>query len=601
MRQVGMFTAWRSLRLMVALSVRADAPRSLGAVLTAVGAMAAQPLRVIGLALVTNGIVSSNVATIVTGVALIGALQAISRWLAWASFNIRMRLRENTQVYLDSYLMQLTAGIVGIEHHERPEYLDHLELIRAEQWLLANPFNPISWSLASLVQVATAFLLLVAVDPRLVLLPLAGVPAVAATVHAQRLAARLRDEHAEANRRLRHLQDLTTNASTAKEIRIYELIATLMQRRRDLFAGLERVRVHHQLRTTGLLTAAWLFFALCYIAALAVTIRLAVDQQVSTGAVVLVLGLGSLLIGQLAELAYNAAWLMRTERAVGKLLWLVDYAATQRRGQSAVEQPAPARLRDGIHFQNVGFTYPGTERPVIADVDLFLPAGHTVAIVGNNGAGKTTLAKLLCQLYEPTSGTVRIDGVRLHDIPAEQWRRRLAAGFQDFARLELLARESVGVGDLPHVDSDEVVGEALSRAAADDVRAVLPDGLDTQLGRSFEGGMDLSLGQWQKLAMGRAMMRQAPLVLILDEPTASLDAATEHALFERFAVAARRYAAEAGTITLLVSHRFSTVRMADLIVVISNGRIAEQGTHLELLAREGIYAELYGLQARAYA
>ena len=593
----------RSMRLMFALSLRADARRSLAAVLTAVGAMVALPLRTIGLALVTNGIVSANLGTILVGVVLIGALQATSRWLAWASFNIRMRLRENTQMYLDAYLMQLSAGIVGIEHHERPEYLDHLHLIRAEQWLLANPFNPISWSLASLVQVGTAFVLLAGVDPRLMLLPLAGMPAVAATVHAQRVAARLREEHAEVNRRLRHLQDLTTHPSPAKEVRIYELIATLMQRRRGLFDGLERVRVHHELPTTGLLVGAWLFFALAYVAALAVTINLATEQQVSAGAVVLVLGLGSLLIGQLAELAYNLAWMIRTERAVAKLLWLVEYAATQHRtaGHAVTRQPAPERLHHGISFQNVSFAYPGTERAVMTGINLFLAAGRTVAIVGDNGAGKTTLAKLLCRLYEPTAGTIQVDGRNLHEIPAEVWRQRLSAGFQDFARLELLARESVGVGDLANLHHDDAIVEALSRAAADDVRSVLPDDLDTQLGRSFAGGVDLSLGQWQKLAIGRAMMRQAPLLLILDEPTASLDAPTEHALFERFARAAQRYAADAGTITMLVSHRFSTVRMADHIVVIANGAIAEQGTHAELVARQGLYAELYDLQASAYA
>jgi ATP-binding cassette subfamily B protein len=591
----------RSLQLMVLLSLRADAPRSFGAVVAAVGAMAAQPFRTIGLKLITDGVVATNLTPILVGVVLIGGLQAASRLLAWASFNFRMRLRENTQLYLDSYVMELTAGIAGIEHHERPEYLDHLELIRNEQWLIANPFNPISWSLASIVQVASAFVLLAAVDPRLILLPVAGIPAVAATVYAQRVLARVREQHAEVNRRLRHLQDLTTNPSTAKEVRIFELIGALMQRRRDLFDGAEQTRVRQEVRTTGLLMAAWLFFALAYIAALAVTLRLAQQQQVSAGSVVLVLGLGSLLIGQLAELAYNVAWLIRTERAVSKLVWLVDYAAGQQRASHprAPHSP-PDRLHNGIEFDDVSFAYPGTDRAVIADVNLFLPAGSTVAIVGNNGAGKTTLVKLLSRLYEPTSGSIRIDGVDLARFPVDEWRLKLAAGFQDFARLELVARESIGVGDLAHLHEDAAIGEALARAAAADVLAALPHKLDTQLGRAFDDGTDLSLGQWQKVAMGRAMMRRAPLVLILDEPTASLDAPTEHALFEHFAEAARTYAADTGTVTLLISHRFSTVRMADFIVVISDGAVAERGTHAELIARDGLYAELYKLQASGY-
>ena len=411
----------RSLRLMVQLSVRADGRRSLGAVLTAVGGMVTQPLRTIGLKLLTDGIVGGSVSTIVAGVALIGGLQALSRCLFWASFNLRMRLRENTQVYLDSYMMELTAGIAGIEHHERPEYLDQLELIRAERWAIVNPFNPISWSLASAVQVASAFVLLVGVDARLAFLPLAGLPAVAATVHAQRVAARLRDEQAEVNRRMRHLQDLTTQPSTAKEVRIYELVSTLMRRRRNLFAGAERARIRQEVITTGLLIAAWLFFGACYVAALAATVGLASEQLVSPGSVVLVLSLGSLLIGQLSELAYNLAWLMRTERGVAKLVWLVEYAAAQHRtSQPVTPVAAPQRLRHGIQLHNVAFGYPGTDRPVISGVDLLLPAGRTIALVGINGAGKTTLGKLLCRFYEPTSGRITVDGIDLQRIPVDE-------------------------------------------------------------------------------------------------------------------------------------------------------------------------------------
>jgi ATP-binding cassette subfamily B protein len=376
----------------------------------------------------------------------------------------------------------------------------------------------------------------------------------------------------------------------------------LMRRRRELYEGIERTRVRQELVTTGLLVAAWLFFAVCYVAALAVTLALASDQRVSAGSVVLVLGLGSLLIGQLSEFAYNIGWLMRTELAVAKLVWLVEYAAARKRdARPSAPLAAPHRLQAGILFKDVAFTYPGTQRSVISGVNLFLPAGRTIAIVGNNGAGKTTLVKLLCRLYEPTRGTITVDGLDLQRIPVDEWRLRLAAGFQDFAQLELVARESVGVGDLPNMHHDGPVAEALERAAASDVLTILPLDLETQLGRTFDGGVDLSIGQWQKLAVARAMMRQTPLVLILDEPTASLDAPTEHALFEHFALAAQHYAAAAGTVTLLVSHRFSTVRMADLIVVISDGAIAEQGSHEELVTQGGIYADLYNLQASAYA
>src|SRR5262249_50345806 len=233
---------------------------------------------------------------------------------------------------------------------------------------------------------------------------------------------------------------------------------------------------------------------------------------------------------------------------------------------------------------------------VLDGVDLLLPAGRTVAIVGENGAGKTTLVKLLCRFYEPTAGRITVDGVPLADVPVEAWRARASAGFQDFARLMLVARESIGVGDVARLAREAEILGALERAAAAELPASLPRGLDTQLGREFQDGVELSQGQWQQVALGRAMMRPAPLLLVLDEPTASLDAPTEHALFERFAGAARRAAAGSGAVTILVSHRFSTVRMADLILVVAGGRIAEAGDHATLVRQGGTYAQLYELQ-----
>ncbi|MDQ6671684.1 MAG: ABC transporter ATP-binding protein/permease [Chloroflexota bacterium] len=593
--------AVRALVVMVEISVSADAPRSIGAVVTAVGSNVALPLRAIGLKMLTDGIVASNLTQGLTGITLIVGLTALSRLMFWASFNIRMRLRENTQMYLDAHIMDLTAGIPGLEHHERPEYLDNVELVRAGRWALANPFNPISWSLAGIFQVASVFVLLGGIHPLLILLPLGGIPSILATLYSQRAATRLRESQAEPNRLLRHLQDLTTDAAAAKEVRVFGLSELLLQRRQVLFGELERVRVRQRVRLTLLTAGAWAFFSVCFVAAIAFTVDLATRDEVSVGAVTLVLALGAQVNMLLAMLVSNIAWLSRTQSAVVRLLWLRDYAAQAHRG---VAPAAPARvpdeLRDGIRLSGVSFTYPGTDNPVLEGVHLHLPAGSTIAIVGENGAGKTTLVKLLSRFYEPTAGTISVDGVELRQLPVLEWRSRLAAGFQDFARLQLLARESIGVGDTDKIDRDAWIHAALERAAAADVAAALPHDLDTQLGRSFGGGVDLSLGQWQKVALGRAMMRERILLLMLDEPTASLDAPTEHALFEHFAQAARTYAAGSGAVTLLVSHRFSTVRMADLILVIAGGRIVEHGSHAELVGRGGLYAELYGLQASAY-
>jgi ATP-binding cassette subfamily B protein len=236
---------------------------------------------------------------------------------------------------------------------------------------------------------------------------------------------------------------------------------------------------------------------------------------------------------------------------------------------------------------------------VLDDVDLVIPAGTVVAVVGENGAGKSTLVKLLSKLYEPTAGTILVDGAPLDRMPADEWRSRLAGAFQDFFRFEFQALHTVGVGDVPRLDDEPAVVTAVDRAGADDVVGRLEAGLDTQLGPTWPGGVEVSFGQWQKLALARGFMRDQPLVLVLDEPTAALDAETEHALFERYASTSRQGADE-GRITILVSHRFSTVRMADLIVVLDGARVVEVGSHAELMARAGTYAELYGIQASAY-
>jgi ATP-binding cassette subfamily B protein len=279
-----------------------------------------------------------------------------------------------------------------------------------------------------------------------------------------------------------------------------------------------------------------------------------------------------------------------------RLAWLEDYANSL---IASADQRAPERLSHGIRFEHVSFKYPGTERLVLDDVDVEFPAGSVVAIVGENGAGKSTLVKLLAKMYEPTGGRILIDQTDLARIPPTDWRARLAGAFQDFFRFEFRARHTVGIGDVPRLDDGPAVVTAVSRAGADDVIVRLTGGLETQLGPAWPGGVDVSFGQWQKLALARGFMRDEPLVLVLDEPTAALDAETEHALFERYSAAVRSDSTE-GRITILVSHRFSTVRMADLIVVLDGARVVECGSHETLMALGGHYAQLYGIQAAAY-
>jgi ATP-binding cassette, subfamily B, bacterial len=347
---------------------------------------------------------------------------------------------------------------------------------------------------------------------------------------------------------------------------------------------------------------AWAVFGAAYVGAV---VFVATGLDAPVGDVLLVLAAGGRLsqyvgatVGEIGFL--RGIWLDGSRR----LAWLEDYAASV---VASADQPAPSRVREGIRLEGVSFAYPGTKRLVLDSVDLSLPAGTVVAIVGENGAGKTTLVKLLCKLYEPTAGRILVDGAPLARMRVDEWRTRLAGAFQDFFRFELVARHSVGVGDVPHLDDEGAVLAAVDRAGADDVVARLPQALGTQLGPTWPGGVEVSFGQWQKLALARGFMRVEPLLLVLDEPTAALDAETEHALFDRFAAAARGGSKAAsgdgegvGSITVLVSHRFSTVRMADLIVVLDGARVAQVGSHEDLMAKGGPYAELYGIQAAAY-
>ncbi|HYT25054.1 MAG TPA: ABC transporter ATP-binding protein, partial [Actinomycetota bacterium] len=356
-------------------------------------------------------------------------------------------------------------------------------------------------------------------------------------------------------------------------------------------------------------TLAWAVFGGAYVGAV---VLVSSGLRATPGDVLLVLAAGSRLssyigatVGEIGFL--RGIWMDGSRRVA----WLEDYAAAL---VASADQAVPAALTRGIRVEHVSFAYPGTDRLVLDDVCLDLPTGSVVAIVGENGAGKTTLVKLLCKLYEPTSGRILVDGLPLARMPADEWRSRLAGAFQDFFRFELRARHSVGVGDVPRLDDEPAVVGAVHRAGADDVVARLAAGLETQLGPTWPDGVDVSFGQWQKLALARGFMRDRPLLLVLDEPTAALDAETEHALFERYAAAARGDGqaggdsagggsagrAPDGRVTILISHRFSTVRMADLIVVLDGARVLEVGSHQELMARGGQYAELYGIQAAAY-
>jgi ATP-binding cassette, subfamily B, bacterial len=311
------------------------------------------------------------------------------------------------------------------------------------------------------------------------------------------------------------------------------------------------------------------------------------------------------LAGQTLTLVTGSAehmhWLRRTLMAAARYVYLERVADDSGApGGPGLARLVPGRLADGIRLEAVSYCYPGRDEPTLRDVTVALPAGSTVAIVGDNGAGKSTLVNLLAGLCRPTSGRILADGTDVATLDPEEWRLRLSAGFQDHARFEFTIQRAVGLGQLPALDDPLAVTGALKRADAASIAQNAPAGLATQLGTGWPGGVDLSGGQWQKLAIARAMMRPEPLLLLLDEPTAAIDAETEHELFERWTRGMREARQRAGAITVLVSHRLATVRMADLIIVLDDGRITEQGSHEQLIANHGRYAELFELQARGY-
>jgi ATP-binding cassette, subfamily B, bacterial len=584
---------WRSLMQSMRLAYRAEPKLLVIAFALVTASWIPDAFSALWLKLLIDGVLDSD-QSMVAWAAFGLALAAAAGWLLRTiGSRVEMRFRDRATIEVEAHVAKLQASVASIEHHERPAYLDRLQLLREQVFLLNHIYSSLMGSIGSVGRLVITLLLLGSIHPSLVLLGVFALPTV--WVSARRAAAERRaEEHAAPGMRLsRHLFDLGTAAGPAKEIRVDRTADVVADRRRAAWGTWYDDVAAARWRSAAWHSAAWTLFGVAYVGAI-VFVASGLDSP--PGDVVLALAAGANLSRYLGVTVGQAEFLRWTIDAAQRLVWLEDYADKHR---DRADTPVPERLRDGIRLDHVSFRYPETERLVLEDVDLELEAGSVVALVGENGAGKTTLVKLLCQFYEPTQGRITVDGVDLSRLRAAEWRERLSGAFQDFFRFEYEARRTIGVGDLDNVDEVPAVERAVARAGAADVVDRMPRGLDTQLGPTWRDGVELSIGQWQKLALARGFMRDRPLLCVLDEPTAALDAETEHSLFERFASASREGRHD-GRITVLVSHRFSTVRMADLIVVLDGAHVVESGSHGELMALNGLYAELYSMQATAY-
>jgi ATP-binding cassette subfamily B protein len=588
----------RSAAWLMRLSWRQNRLKTAAAFVLVLASAVAAPLLALALKWMTNAAVSGDGQTAAMAGVAVAACAIGLLTLGHFAHIAYFELSEINTFETELRLIALSNGSAGIEHQERPDYADRLAVLELELQQIQNGFFAVLALSSLAVAIVMTGVLLALVNPVLLLLPLVAIPPLITGQKAQAIIDRSRDETAADTRLAGHLFRLATGAGPAKELRVFRLQEEIRRRHRELWERTTRRMWLAQAKAMGLRAAGQLVFAAGYVAGVLLVVNDAIAGHRGVGDVVLAITLAAQVNQQVSAAVSLLHDLQRIARAYVRFEWLEKYVAE--REPRTADLAVPERFNGGISFENVDFHYPGTDRVVLKGVNLELPAGSTVAIVGENGAGKSTLVKLLCRFYEPSGGRILADGADLARIPLAEWRERIATGFQDFARFELIARRTVGVGDLPHLDDQADVEAALQRAHATDVIGRLEQGLATQLGKSWTEGTELSGGQWQKLALGRAMMRELPLVLILDEPTSALDAEAEHNLFERYAEGARRVGAATGGITVLVSHRFSTVRMADLIVVVADGHVAEAGSHAALMRNGGLYAELYKLQASAY-
>lgn len=551
-------------------------------------------LRPLFIGLVVTGIATHRISALAWGIGGLAFTESFSFVLGVAGVQARVGLNERIGHHFDAQVARISGTAATLDHLQDPRYRDQMHALRERMGALGMAYSSLINAVNNLVAPITTIVVAAGADVRLLLLLLIGAPASWWASRTMRWEQEAEDVSATAGRRSKHFADLTVNPVAASELRIFGARNVVLRLLGKEAAEWRKPFSQAEIRGAALSTVVTGLYVASAMAVLAWMAHDTLHGRLSVGR----FATGVLVVGQLRDvvgsLQSTVHFLGQTLRTVRRYRWLEEYG-DRTAAIHAGNDCAPTELTNGLTLEGVTFRYPGSERDALHDIDLHLPAGEVVAVVGENGAGKSTLIGLLTGMYDVSAGRICVDSVDLQDLSLDVWRTRCSGAFQDHLKLELTAREAVGLG----IHNDTRVLQALEDAAASDVLTALPDGLDTRLGASWPGGVDLSGGQWQRLAIGRAMVRESPLLLVLDEPTSALDPATEHALFDRYAAAARE-TSRAGGVTLIVTHRFSTVASADRVIVLADGRVAEQGTHEELMTAGGHYAQLYGLQAAGY-